>query len=82
MDVMAAAAPGVAPEKAAVEVRERMVHPRLGQVLRASRQGHRALWLPRVGGMPAIIVAPILVGDEVPSYLITMDPSENCAART
>ena len=27
-------------------------------------------------GCPAIIVAPILVGDEVPSYLITLDPAE------
>ncbi len=77
MDVMAAAAPGAAPEKAAVMVADALVHPRLGQVLRASRQGHRSLWLPRVGGMPAIIVAPILVGDEVPAHLITLDPPEN-----
>ncbi len=27
--------------------------------------------------MPAIIVAPVLVGDEVPSYLVTIDPAEN-----
>ena len=54
-----------------------MVHPRLGQVLRASRLSQRALRLPKVGGMPAIIVAPVLVGDEVPSYLITIDPAEN-----
>jgi sugar diacid utilization regulator len=76
MDVMAAAAPGLPPEKAAVLVAEALVHPRLGQVLRASRQGHRSLWLPTVGGMPAIIVAPILVGDEVPAHLITLDPPE------
>jgi len=77
MDVMAAAAPGAAPEKAAVLVADALVHPRLGQVLRASRQGHRSLWLPRVGGMPAIIVAPILVGDEVPAHLITLDLAES-----
>jgi sugar diacid utilization regulator len=77
MDVLTAAAPGVSSEKAAADVREHMVHPRLGQVLRASRLSQRALRLPKVGGMPAIIVAPILVGDEVPSYLITIDPSEN-----
>ena len=77
MDVMAAAAPGTAPEKAAVMVADALVHPRLGQVLRASRQGHRSLWLPRVGGMPAIIVAPILVGDEVPAHLITLDLPES-----
>jgi len=77
MDVLTAAAPGVSAEKAAADVREHMVHPRLGQVLRASRLSQRALRLPKVGGMPAIIVAPILVGDEVPSYLITIDPAEN-----
>jgi len=75
MDVLTAAAPGVSAEKAAADVREYVVHPRLGQVLRASRLSQRALRLPKVGGMPAIIVAPILVGDEVPSYLITIDPA-------
>ena len=58
MDVLTAAAPGVTAEKAAADVREHMVHPRLGQVLRASRLSQRALRLPKVGGMPAIIVAP------------------------
>jgi sugar diacid utilization regulator len=77
MDVLTAAAPGVTAEKAAADVREHRVHPRLGQVLRASRLSQRALRLPKVGGMPAIIVAPVLVGDEVPSYLVTIDPAEN-----
>lgn len=76
MEVIAAAAPGAAPEEAAEAVRAAVIHPRLGQVLRASRQGHRSLWLPSVGGMPAIIVAPILVGEEVPAHLITLDPAE------
>src|SRR6202167_3151353 len=76
MDVLTAAAPGVPAEKAAADVREHVVHPRLGQVLRASRLSQRALRLPNVGGVPAILVAPILVGDEVPSYLITLDPAE------
>jgi len=76
MDVTTAASPGLGPEKAAGLVREQVVHPRLGQVLRASRLSQRALRLPNVGGVPAIIVAPILVGDEVPSYLITLDPAE------
>src|SRR3984885_4516104 len=60
MDVLTAAAPGVPAEKAAADVREHVVHPRLGQVLRASRLSQRALRLPKVGGMPAIIVAPVL----------------------
>jgi sugar diacid utilization regulator len=77
MDVLTAAAPGVAADQAAAAVREHVVHPRLGQVLRASRLSQRALRLPNVGGTPATIVAPILVGDEVPSYLITIDPADN-----
>jgi sugar diacid utilization regulator len=76
MDVLTAASPGLPPEKAADLVRDHVVHPRLGQVLRASRLSQRALRLPNVGGVPAIIVAPVLVGDDVPSYLITLDPSE------
>jgi sugar diacid utilization regulator len=77
MDVLTAAAPGMSADKAAATVREHVVHPRLGQVLRASRLSQRPLRLPNVGGTPAIIVAPILVGDEVPSYLITIDPADN-----
>jgi hypothetical protein len=77
MDVLTAAAPGMSEPKAAAEVREHVVHPRLGQVLRASRLSQRALRLPKVGGMPAIIVAPILVGDEVPSHLITINPADS-----
>jgi sugar diacid utilization regulator len=77
MDVLTAAAPGVSAEKATADVREHLIHPRLGQVLRASRLSQRALRLPKVGGMPAVIVAPVMVGDEVPSYLITIDPADN-----
>jgi len=77
MDVLTAAAPGMPADRAAAEVREHVVHPRLGQVLRASRLTQRALRLPNVGSMPAIIVAPVLVGDEVPSFLITIDSAEN-----
>ena len=54
-----------------------MVHPRLGQVLRATRLSQRALRLPKASGTPAIIVAPVLVGDEVPSYLVTIDPADS-----
>jgi sugar diacid utilization regulator len=75
LDVMAAASPGIPAEKAADLIRQAVAGPRLGQVLRASREGHRPLWLPSVAGMPAVIVAPVLVGDEVPAHLITMDPA-------
>ena len=77
LDVLTAAAPGVPAEKAAADVRDQVVHPRLGQVLRASGLSQRALRLPKVANMPAIIVAPVVVGDEVLSYLITIDPADN-----
>ena len=73
MDVLAAGAPGITPEEAAEAVRQHVVHPRLGQVLQASRQSHRTLRLPRVGEMPAVIVAPVMVGDDVPAHLLTFD---------
>jgi sugar diacid utilization regulator len=77
MEVLTAAAPGVPAEKAAAGVRDHVIHPRLGQVLRASRLSQRALRLPNAGGMPAIIVAPVLVGDEVPYFLLTIEVAEN-----
>src|ERR1700759_4660867 len=55
-------APVVSAEKATADVREHLIHPRLGQVLRASRLSQRALRLPKIGGTPAIIVAPAMGG--------------------
>ena len=75
MDVLAAASPGVPPGQAAELIGAAVAGPRLAQVLRASREGHRPLWLPSVGGLPPVIVAPVRVGDEVPAHLITMDPA-------
>src|SRR6202035_1284886 len=60
MDVLTAAAPRVAADKAAAAVREHVVHPRLGQVLRASRLSQRAPRLPNLGGGPAHLLAPIV----------------------
>jgi sugar diacid utilization regulator len=76
MDVLAAGAPGMTPDEAADAVRDQVVHPRLGQVLQASRQSHRTLRLPRVAEMPAVIVAPVMVGDDVPAHLLTFDPAD------
>jgi len=77
MDVLTAAAPGVSPEKAAADVR-RAHGPPPARPGAAGVPAEPARTAPaEVGGMPAIIVAPILVGDEVPSYLITVDPADN-----
>lgn len=76
MDIMAAASPGHTDERAAEHIRDVVVHPRLGQVLGATRQTRRALRLPDVGADAPVVVAPILVGDDVPAYLMTLDSGE------
>ncbi|MGH3327911.1 MAG: PucR family transcriptional regulator [Streptomycetales bacterium] len=73
MEVLAAAVPDGSPERAVERIREYVVHPRLGQVLSTTGQARRVLRLPDVGDAGAIVVAPILVGDDVPAYLMTLD---------
>ncbi|MQA93968.1 MAG: hypothetical protein GEV11_04735 [Streptosporangiales bacterium] len=58
---------------AADYVAENVVHPRLAQVLGASGLARRALRLPDAATGSSVVVAPILVGDDVPAYLITLD---------
>ena len=72
MDIMTAAAPGQTGERAAQEVRD-LVHPRLGEVLAAASRARRALRLPGAGTTASVIVAPVLVGDDVPAHLLTVD---------
>jgi sugar diacid utilization regulator len=52
---------------------DRLAHPRLVQVLEVVGPTRRALRIPGVAGTAPIIVAPILVGDSVPAYLLTLD---------
>jgi sugar diacid utilization regulator len=73
MDILAAAAPGETGERAAQYVRDLVVHPRLGEVLGAASRARRALRLPDVGTAAPVIVAPVLVGDDVPAYLLTLE---------
>src|SRR6266487_545403 len=75
MDILTAAAPGETGERAARDVRELVVHPRLGEVLAAASRARRALRLPGAGIAPPVIVAPVLVGDDVPAHLLTLDTS-------
>src|SRR5262249_35373789 len=76
MDILAAAAPGEPPEKAEEYIRDHVVHPRLAQVLAATGQNRRVLRLPDVRTGSSIVVAPILVGDDVPAFLMTLDRGE------
>jgi sugar diacid utilization regulator len=73
MDILTAAAPGETTEGAAQYVRDLVIHPRLGDVLGAASRARRALRLPDVGTAASVIVAPVLVGDDVPAYLLTLD---------
>ena len=79
LDVLAAASADAA-EDVADYVRAYLASPRLAAVLNNAAQTRRSLRLPDVGdaakamaGRPAggVIVAPILVGDDVPAYLMT-----------
>jgi sugar diacid utilization regulator len=73
MDILTAAAPGQTGERAAQDVRDLVVHPRLGEVLAAASRARRALRLPGAGTAASVIVAPVLVGDDVPAHLVTVD---------
>jgi sugar diacid utilization regulator len=52
-------------------VRDYLTSPRLAAVLNSTAQTRRSLRLPDVGDAVPVIVAPILVGDDVPAYLMT-----------
>jgi PucR family transcriptional regulator, purine catabolism regulatory protein len=75
MDILTAAAPGDTGERAARDVRDLVVHPRLGEVLAAASRARRALRMPGTGPVASVIVAPVLVGDDVPAHLLTLDTS-------
>ena len=88
LDVLAAAGPGQAPAEAAAGLQALVAGRRLGSVLATVAQTRRALRLPGVeddpplpsppppGGRelsPPIVAAPILVGEEVLAYLLTVE---------
>jgi sugar diacid utilization regulator len=52
-------------------VRDYLASPRLASVLNSTAQTRRSLRLPDMGDAVPVIVAPILVGDDVPAYLMT-----------
>jgi sugar diacid utilization regulator len=72
LDILAAAGakPGSA-DDVADYVRAYLTTPRLAAVLHSTAQTRRSLRLPDVGGEAGVTVAPILVGDDVPAYLMT-----------
>jgi sugar diacid utilization regulator len=71
LEVLAAASPYDADDDVAQYVRDYIASPRLGAVLNTTAQTRRSLRLPDVGNSVPVIVAPILVGHDVPAYLMT-----------
>jgi len=67
----AAAADTGTSDEVADYVRQYLASPRLATVLNSTAQTRRSLRLPDVGDAVPVIVAPILVGDDVPAYLMT-----------
>ncbi len=74
-DILAAAAPD-ADDDVAGHVRAYVASTRLGAVLNSTAQTRRSLRLPDVGDAVPVIVAPILVGDDVPAYLMTFGSAQ------
>src|SRR6266516_4095873 len=74
-DILAAAAPD-ADDDVAGYVRAYVASTRLGAVLNSTAQTRRSLRLPDVGDAVPVIVAPILVGDDVPAYLMTFGSAQ------
>jgi sugar diacid utilization regulator len=71
LEVLAAASADAADDDVAGHVRAYLSSPRLAAVLNSTAQTRRSLRLPDVGDAAGVIVAPILVGDDVPAYLMT-----------
>jgi sugar diacid utilization regulator len=74
-----AAASAEAGSDVAGYVRAYLSSPRLAAVLHSSAQTRRSLRLPNVGDSAPVVVAPILVGDDVPAYLMTFGDGEDDA---
>jgi sugar diacid utilization regulator len=79
MDILTAAAPGETGDRAAQSVRDLVVHPRLGEVLTAASRARRPLRLPGARTSASVIVAPVLVGDDVPAHLLALGAGEQGA---
>jgi sugar diacid utilization regulator len=72
LEIVAAAAAGSDSDAVAERVREYLASTRLSAVLNSTAQTRRSLRLPEVSGSaPVVVVAPIVVGDDVPAYLMT-----------
>src|SRR5579884_1300473 len=73
LDVLAAGAVGRGPAEAAERAREFISGRRLGRVVSVVARTRRPLRLPAAEGAPPVVVAPILVGDDILACLLTVE---------
>src|SRR5215831_9973086 len=73
LDVLAAAGPERTPAEAAAGLQQLVSARRLGKVLGSLAKTRRALRLPGPDGSPSLVAAPVLVGDDIPAYLLTVE---------
>jgi PucR C-terminal helix-turn-helix domain/GGDEF-like domain len=76
LEVLAAAGPDLPDDEVAGNVRDYVAARRLGTVLNSTAQTRRSLRLPDTADSAGVIVAPILVGDDVPAYLLTFTKAD------
>lgn len=79
LDVLAVAGHEAVPEVTEARIRDSLATDRLGRALGATRETRRALRLPLTVDASSVIVAPIVVGDEVVAYILTFDAADSPA---
>ncbi len=77
LEVVTAAGRAGQDDKVTDYVASHLASPRISSVLRSTAQTRRSLRLPHVGDGAGLIVAPILVGDDVPAYLLTFGDADD-----
>ena len=75
LEVLAAAGPGAGGEDALRRARELVAGRGLGRVLGAVAHTRRALRLPAADAGPALVVAPIQVGEDIVAHLVAEEAS-------
>ncbi|BCB76687.1 hypothetical protein GCM10022251_50410 [Phytohabitans flavus] len=74
MGIVAAAAPGESYPETARYAQENLIHPRLTPALAEAATTRRVVRAPHPGDGRALMVAPVLVGEQVTAYLLVLVP--------
>ncbi|BCB91019.1 hypothetical protein Psuf_083320 [Phytohabitans suffuscus] len=74
MGILAAAAPGGSYPETARYAQDNLIHPRLTPALAEAASTRRVVRAPLPGDGRALMVAPVLVGEQVTAYLMVLVP--------